>query len=613
MKTKTVILLIIILSLLVLSIQTGITSIGEDQFSSNTIINVPGDYPYISWAVSNATDNDIIVVDAGLYTGVEPYQIILDKPIKIMGINGTPIIKSLPDMEMPVSTTLFIPRIAPSQLPSITIENIAFNITTVLHNVTTFMYLDGLGSYEIKLINVSFTGSPTYLPNLTDTILATDTPYLLLENVTDKMPGSIKILYLDNVEISNTTRIGNKELLIQYVGSAYVHDTQIIEGQGLSILYVPSIHLDNLLFKNNTANRAGILTLLAYNSNNYNIVLGNITFENNNWGSMTVASDLALLTAGSLPVNSLYLQLNNISFTSEHSTTYMIPLSLYLTGAQENTQVVIKDIDIQGHYFRPWQLQKMVNTTISNLTIKADLDQVGPASSIEGNNITIQGLNIEKGGLYFYNATVKLIEPRIRPGSLQAENSHLELWSPIISPDKTIPFLNAQNTTISIYNMQIYPITMNLTIGADALGSTYSLYHISLQNVPVKPPTTVIVAPLIKIDTINAFNISFNIRYNTTLLEELGIKENLLGILKHDGTSWKKPSMTGYSHDMVNQTINFTLRNAGDPIIVLYSYPVIVGGELITPTKTSTVPIIIVLGITLIGVYAYTIMRKIRQ
>ena len=608
---KTKILQLILVALIF--IQATQTIPTESLISTTSVITVPGDYPYISWAIANATDGDIILVDAWNYGGVEPYPIEINKSVIIKGINGTVEIKSLPDIDTPITTSFLAPRATPLQLPNITIENITFNITTPLYNTTTFLLLNGVGSYEILLKNVTMIGNRATLPNLTYTLYLTDAPLIFIDSLTDRMPGETYILSSNIVNINNITRINTSQLIVNTCNKLSIENYESHNESPYSIfvLFTPQIYFNNIKIENATIQPIydRLIYILIGATDDYTIQLFNITISNTTTNTLR-SSLLYMSTSGTLP-SSITVILDNYRVIQQPLPTKPVALSMYMYNMNNNTLYHISNVSIEGAFYWPFSLYNTYNTTIKDITVISSPGDIMYSPPISyADNIVIENAYIKETGIKIRNANnVTIINPVFINGSIILQDSNVDIWYPKTTLSGLIPLVEGYNSTFRAYGLKPSDILeFNMSIGNDALNTSYKIYLIPFDEIPVKPPATVIVSPLMKIDTSYEFNVTINLKYNETILQEKGIKEHLLGILKHNGTAWLKPSITYMTKDLNNNTINFILKNAGDPIIVLYSYPVSIGGEITETTNATNIHLVLIT--TMVVVAIYMIIRR---
>ncbi len=610
-KIKT--LQLVLISIIV--IQATSTLPTESLVSTTSVITVPGDYPYISWAIANATDGDIILVDAWSYGGIEPYPIEINKTVVIKGVNGTVEIRSLPDIDTPITTSFLAPRTTPLQLPNITIENITFNITTPLHNTTTFLMLNGAGSYEILLKNVTMIGNRTTLPNLTYTLYLTNAPMISIDNLTDRMPGETYIVSSNIVNVNNITRINTSQLIVNTCNELSIENYESHNESPYSIyvLFTPQIYFNNITIENSTIQPiyGRLISILIGTSDDYNIQLYNITILNTTTSTLR-SSLLHMSTSSTLP-SSITVMLDNYRVIQQPLSTKPVALSMYMYNMNNNTRYQISNVSIEGAFYWPFSLYNTYNMTIKNITVissPGDIMFTPPISYAD--NIVIENAYIKETGIKMRNAkNVTIINPVFINGSIILQDSDVDIWYPKTIPSGLKPLIEGYNSTFRAYGLKPSGILeFNMSIGNDALNTSYKVYLISFNDIPVKPPATVIVSPLMKIDTSNEFNVTISLKYNGTILQEKGIKEHLLGILKHNGTAWLRPSITYTAKDFNNDTLIFTIKNAGDPIIVLYSYPISTGGKITEAANDTNIQLLLITIIVVIGFY--TIIRRSR-
>ena len=610
---KTKILQFVLISLIV--VQATLVLPTESLVNTTSVITVPGDYPYISWAIANATDGDVILVDAWNYGGVEPYPIEINKTVVIKGVNGTAEIKSLPDIDTPITTSFLTPRATPLQLPNITIENITFNITTPLYNTTTFLLLNGAGSYEILLKNVTMIGNRTTLPNLTYTLYLTNAPVISINSLTDRMPGETYILSSNIVNINNIKRIKTNQLIVNTCNQLSIenYESRNESPYSMYVLFTPQIYFNNITIENATIQPIydRLIYILIGTTDDYTIELYNITISNTT--TNTLRSSLLYMSTSSTLPSSITVMIDNYRVIQQPIPTKPVALSMYMYNMNTNTRYNISNVNIKGAFYWPFSLYNTYNTTIKNITVTSspgDTMFTPPISNAE--NIVIENAYMKETGINIREArNVSIINPIFINGSIMLQDSDVDIWYPKTILSGSLPLIEANNSTFRAYGLKPSDtLEFNMSIGSDALNTSYRIYLVSLDEIPVKPPATVIVSPLMKIDTSYEFNVTISLKYNGSIVREMGIKEHLLGILKHNGTTWLQPSVTYMAKDFKNDTLSFTIRNAGDPIIVLYSYPISVGGRITETNNAMNTQLLLILTMLIVGVYM--IIRRSR-
>ena len=99
--------------------------------------------------------------------------------------------------------------------------------------------------------------------------------------------------------------------------------------------------------------------------------------------------------------------------------------------------------------------------------------------------------------------------------------------------------------------------------------------------------------------------INITISYSDSVLEDLGLNESRLKAFYYDKNAGAYVELPSYTVDTVNNTVTITITQdiymAGDPVVVLAAPPLVVGGKLVQPGKTS--PLLFV-GATLLAASA---------